>query len=260
MKLARAVLASVLCALACESSPAARTLGGASSTVPNRDSIYRVYLHQRVLEQRADTIADRDPRTLAAWNDFLQTMPPEMQAWWDSLRTHPHAPMGIAFGDSATARAHRRYGYVRGTVWASAVDSQVWAERPQKWWVAIAVVVTTSFPAAGRLYRLPDQRHHDVIVLRRDALTSERILTALRFTRANWLIDGLTPSSLSAVDIGPVSDTTVGAGAGPITAAWVIDQLANTHGASVVLDSLGVLPATSVALPLPRAVRLKGPA
>ena len=260
MNAARAVLLSVLCALACESSPSVRTLGVASSTVPNRDSIYRAYLHHRVLEQRADTIADRDPRTLAAWNDFLRTMPPEEQAWWDSLRTRPHAPIGVAFEDSATARAHRRYGYVRGTVWASAVDSQVWAEGPRKWWVEIAVIGTTSFPAAGRLYRRPDKRYHDIIVFRRDALTSERILAALRFTRANWLIEGLTPSSSSIVDIAPVSDTTVQAGAGPITAAWVIDQLADTHGASVDLDSLGVLPATSVALPLPRTVRLRGPA
>jgi hypothetical protein len=260
MNVARAAIVSALCTLACESSPAVRTLGVANSTVPNRDSIVRAYLHQHVLEQRADTIADRDPRTLAAWNDFLHTMPGEEQAWWDSLRTHPHAPMGIVFGDSAIARAHRRYGYVRGTVWASAVDSQVWAEGPRKWWVEIAVLGTTSFPAAGRLYRRPDKRWHDIIVLRRDALTSERILAALRFTRANWLTEGLAPASSSVVDIAPVSDTTVGAGAGPITAAWVIDQLTATYGGSVDLDSLGVLRSTLVALPLPRAVRLRGPA
>ncbi len=109
-------------------------------------------------------------------------------------------------------------------MWASAVDSQVWAEQPRKWSVAL-----------------------------------DRILAALRFTRANWLINGLAPLSSSVVDIAPVSDTTVGAGAGPITAALVDRPTADTHGAGVDLDSLGVLPSTLVALPLPRAVRLRAP-
>ena len=256
----RVVLVSALCALACESSPTARTIGVKAAPTFNRDSVYRAYLHDQELVHRAYPIADADPRTIAAYSDFLRTLPPEVRAWWDSARAQMRPPLGLGFGDSTIARAFRRYHYAWGVAWSSAVDSEVWAEGPRKWWVRIAITDAADFPSAGRLYRQANERWHDVIVLRRPEVTSERILTALQFTRANWTAQGLTPSSSSVVDIAPGSDTSIRAGVGPITAAWVINQLANTHGAVVVIDSLGMLPATGVYLPIPRTVRLKGPA
>jgi len=247
------VARAVLCAVACTSSVAAQTVG-----VKPPDSVYRAYQHEQAIRSQAWAVADRDSATLAAYARFRGVLGPEGRAWWDSAQANPHGPGGVRFGDSTTQAAFEGYTYARRVAWTRAVDSADWTAGPKTWWVNFAVVETTSIPPAGRLYRRPDTFWHDVIVLRRDQLTPERVLAALRFTRATWEAQGLCPSVPARIDITP-TDTTTGAGVGRETAEWMVETLTSSRVTKIHIDSLGILPARDLRVAIPPNARLKAP-
>ena len=239
------VARAVLCAVACTSSAAAQTV-----VKPSPEDLIR---------RQAWDVADRDSATQAAYARFREVLGPEGRAWWDSAQANPHGPAGVRFGDSTTEAAFDGYTYARNVAWTRAVDSANWAEGPKIWWVNFALVETTSIPPAGRLYRRPDTFWHDVIVLRRDQLTPERVLAALRFTRATWAAQGLCPSVPARIDITPPSDSTTGAGVEPRAAEWMVETLTSSRVTKIHIDSLGILPARDLRVAIPPTARLRAP-